>query len=218
MIFFAIGIHEYCHCKFADMAGDPTPAFYGRVTLNLFKHFDLYGTIMIAVSSLTGLGIGWGKPAPINPSKMRNPRLDTFIAVSAGPLSNLLQATLYAFILRAALSSQVMTQNDVLLALGRQASFFPSLLVIGVEINIALFLFNLIPFGILDGHWLVGLLMPEKQRYYWFKFNRTYGWPILVIIILMGQVSSFNPLAFLIGPPFIKLFGLLTGLHLSLNG
>src|SRR6186997_2172011 len=96
VIFFAIGIHEYCHCKFADMAGDPTPAFYGRVTLNLFKHFDPIGTIMIIISSLYGVGIGWGKPAPINPSKMNNPKWDTFIAVAVGPLSNLLQATIFA--------------------------------------------------------------------------------------------------------------------------
>lgn len=215
VIFFAIGIHEYCHCKFADMAGDPTPAFYGRVTLNLFKHFDPVGTAMIAFSSLTGYGLGWGKPAPINPSKMRNPRLDTFIAVAAGPLSNLLQATLYAFILRAALSSQSMSLDDVESALMRQGSFLPSLLVLGIMINLSLFLFNLIPFGILDGHWLVGLLMPEKQRYYWFKFNRTYGWQILVGLILIGQVGHVQILSRVIGPPLVALFGLLTGIRVT---
>ncbi|HWA84500.1 MAG TPA: site-2 protease family protein [Fimbriimonadaceae bacterium] len=215
MIFFAIGIHEYCHCKFADMAGDPTPAFYGRVTLNLFKHFDLVGTAMIAFSSLTGYGLGWGKPAPIKPEKMRNPRLDAFIAVAAGPLSNLVQATLYAFALRFVLSSQAMTTDDVVQALNRQAAFLPSLLVLGVEINLGLFLFNLIPFGILDGHWLVGLAMPEKQRYYWFKFNRSYGWQILVAIILIGQIPSLNLLGRLFGPPLLWLFGLLTGVKLT---
>lgn len=215
MIFFAIGIHEYCHCKFADMAGDPTPAYYGRVTLNLFKHFDPIGTIMIIVSSLYGVGLGWGKPAPINPSKMRNPRWDTFIAVAAGPLSNLLQATLFAFCLRFALTNGAIRLDQVDGALARsETTFAAAFLTLGVMINLSLFVFNLIPFGILDGHWLVGQLLPEKQRFYWYKFNRTYGWQILVGIILLGQITGVSLLGIVMGPPIRRLFGLLTGLPL----
>ncbi len=215
IIFFAIGIHEYCHCKFADLAGDPTPRFYGRVTLNLFKHFDPLGTIMIAVSSISGYGIGWGKPAPINPSKMRNPRWDTFIAVAAGPLSNLLQATLFGFLLRLSLASGSFSTEDVFAALVRHhTNPLAALFTIGVEINLALFLFNLIPFGILDGHWLVGQLLPEPQRLGWYRFNRQVGWQILVGIILIGQFTPFNPLGALLGKPLFFLFRLLTGIQL----
>ncbi len=215
MIFFAIGIHEYCHCKFADMAGDPTPAYYGRVTLNLFKHFDPVGTLMIIVSSLYGVGLGWGKPAPINPSKMRNPRWDTFIAVAAGPLSNLAQATIYAFALRVAMSGQSVTNDQVFAALAREdTTFLAAWLTLGVLVNLSLFLFNLIPFGILDGHWLVGQLLPEKQRYYWYKFNRSYGWQILVGIILFGQITRIRLLSMVIGPPLYGLFGYLTGVKI----
>ena len=74
VIFFAIGLHEYAHCKMADVAGDPTPRYYGRVTLNLFKHFDPVGTMMIIITTLYGFGIGWGKPAPMDARKMKNPR------------------------------------------------------------------------------------------------------------------------------------------------
>lgn len=215
VIFFAIGIHEYCHCKFADMAGDPTPSFYGRVTLNLFKHFDPLGTIMIVVSSLSGYGLGWGKPAPINPSKMRNPRWDTFIAVAAGPLSNLLQATIFAFCLRFAMRSGAVSFDMVDAALQRgHTSFAAALLVVGIEINLGLFLFNLIPFGILDGHWLVGQLLPDRERLHWYKFNRSYGWQLLVGLILAEQFFHVPILSAIIGPPFRGLFSLLTGLHL----
>ena len=216
VIFFAIGIHEYCHCKFADMAGDPTPRFYGRVTLNLFKHFDPLGTLMIFITNLTGYGIGWGKPAPINPEKMRNPRFDTFVAVAAGPLSNLLQATVYAMILRVCLRQGAVAPEEVLDALVRQPGpLLPTLLTLGVSVNLGLALFNLIPFGVLDGHWLVGLMLPEKQRYYWFKFNRSYGWMILVGIIIFGQVTNVRILGTIIGPPLIYLFQLLTGLKFN---
>jgi Zn-dependent protease len=213
VIFFAIGIHEYCHCKFADLAGDPTPRFYGRVTLNLTKHFEPLGTLMIIISSLSGVGIGWGKPAPINPQKMRHPRMDTFIAVAAGPFSNLLQATLYAFILRFMLAQGSITLNEVVLALGRdQVGVLPAILVLGISVNLGLALFNLIPFGVLDGHWLVGLALPEKQRHYWFKFNRSYGWMILTGIILLDQIAHLGILSAVILPPFAFLFKLLTGI------
>jgi Zn-dependent protease len=219
VIFFAIGIHEYCHCKFADMAGDPTPRFYGRVTLDLTKHFEPMGTFMIAFSSLTGVGIGWGKPAPINPEKMRNPRFDTFVAVAAGPLSNLVQAIIYALILRIFLSSGVFSVNDVLDALFREHKSIPflaALLTLGVQVNLGLALFNLIPFGVLDGHWLVGLMLPEKQRYYWFRFNRTYGWMIFVGIILIDQIANIGILGRIVWPPFAFLFKLLTGIPLPI--
>lgn len=213
VIFFAIGIHEYCHCKFADMAGDPTPRFYGRVTLNLTKHFEPMGTFMIAFSSLTGVGIGWGKPAPINPEKMRNPRVDTFVAVAAGPLSNLVQAIIYALLIRIMISAGAFGVVDVYEALLReQGSFLAALLTLGVSVNLGLALFNLIPFGVLDGHWLVGLLLPEKQRFYWFRFNRTYGWMIFVGIILIDQIAHVGILSRLVWPPFSFLFKLLTGI------
>jgi Zn-dependent protease len=216
VIFLGIGIHEYCHCKFADMAGDPTPRFYGRVTLDLTKHFEPLGTIMIAFSSLTGIGIGWGKPAPINPEKMRNPRVDTFVAVAAGPMSNLVQALIYALIMRVMLSGGAFDVRDVIDALNRRpGDFLPALLTLGVQVNLGLALFNLIPFGVLDGHWLVGLLLPEKQRFYWFKFNRTYGWMIFVGIILLDQISNLGILSRLVWPPFAFLFKLLTGIPLN---
>src|SRR5579872_2264830 len=94
VIFVSIGLHEFAHCKFADMAGDPTPRYYGRVTLNLFKHFDPLGSLFILFTILGGIGIGWGKPAPMNPAKMNNPRWDWFIAVIAGPLTNVLLAVI----------------------------------------------------------------------------------------------------------------------------
>ncbi len=218
VIFFAIGIHEYAHCKFADMAGDPTPSMYGRVTLNLTKHFEPAGTFMMIVSSLTGVGLGWGKPAPINPSKMRNPRWDTFAAVAAGPLSNLLQAVIFAFALRFGLQSGVVRIDQVLNAINRdQASFLPAFLSLGVWINIGLAVFNLIPLGPLDGHWLVAALLPERQRVAWNQWHRRYGMQVLIVLILLPSFTSgaINPIGSMTLPIRLRLFQLFTGVPVA---
>ncbi len=199
VIFLAIGLHEYAHCKIADMAGDPTPRLFGRVTLDLTKHFELWGTIMIIVTTLTGFGIGWGKPAPVNPSKMRNPRWDHFMTVAAGPLSNVLQAAVWAIVFR------LILMLAPALIIQDTNGFLPTFLQLAVIINIALALFNMIPIGMLDGHWLVGLLMPEPARTRWFQFNRSIGMVFFLVLIFgdqfLEQATGFSLFGtLLIGP------------------
>ena len=216
VIFFAIGLHEYAHCKFADMAGDPTPRFYGRVTLNLTKHFEPLGTFMMIVSSLSGYGIGWGRPAPANPSKMRNPRWDWFASVAAGPISNVVQGLLYALVLRFALRAGWFDAEDVVYAAYRQGTgFVVSLLSLGVVLNLSLAIFNLIPLGPLDGHWLFGLLLPEKQNILWNQWHRKYGGQLLIAIVLISQFTHYPILGRITRPAINALFHLFTGVSLD---
>lgn len=208
IIFFAIGLHEYAHCKMADLAGDPTPSFYGRVTLNLFKHFEPVGTFMMLLTALTGYGIGWGRPAPINPKKMKNPRWDTMAAVAAGPFSNFLQAVVYAMGFRFCLANGLLVNPP---------DFLTYLVMFGITINLSLCFFNLVPLGPLDGHWIVGQLLPEKQQYYWYRFNRTYGGFLLIGLILISQYSAHaggQTLLFeVVEKPVGYFFQLLTGVQ-----
>ena len=206
-LFLGIGIHEYAHCKIADMAGDPTPGIYGRVTLNLTKHFEPTGVFMMVFTVLSGYGIGWGKPAPCNDSKMKNPRWDGFACAAGGPASNILQACFYAMILRLVALAGIPLAN---------LGWFAIFLFIAIIINIRLALFNLIPFGLLDGHWLVGYMLPEKQRFYWFKMNRSRtGIFLLIGLILVSQYMERNlgwsPLTYLIDIPGDHIISFLLG-------
>lgn len=209
VLFLGIGIHEYAHCKVADMCGDPTARYQGRVTLNLFKHFEPAGTLMMIISAFTGIGLGWGRAAPIDPRKLKNPRWDLFAAVAAGPLSNLIQAVLYGLILRIVLRTMPG-------GLPPDAFVF-KLLILGVLANLSLMLFNLIPFGPLDGHWLVGELLPEKQRYYWYRFNRSIGFfGLMIAVTLLNQIAmNGGPdiLYMIIGGPRNALFDIITGFN-----
>lgn len=210
VIFLAIGLHEYAHCKVADMAGDPTPSIYGRLTLNLFKHFDPLGTVMIIITSITGFGIGWGKPAPMDPRKMANPRWDFFAAVAAGPVSNVLQAIIWAVLLRMQAHQGGINPSD----------FFSLLCIYGVLINLSLCFFNLIPLGPLDGHWLIGQLLPDKLRWGYYRWNAGVGTILMFVMVLGSQLFAeklgFDPLGFFIYRPTMALFRILTGLNLGL--
>lgn len=222
-IFLAIGIHEYCHAKFADLAGDPTPGYFGRVTLNLTKHFELMGTIMIIVTSLAGVGIGWGKPVPMDPSKMRNPKWDHFVAVAAGPASNFIQACIFALLIRAGVAMSPEFADLILMFLGRRdyfdplstygfaLAFFSAFCMMGVTINIALCLFNLLPIGPLDGMWLLGTFMPPPTRLSWTKFNLSVGSVLFLVIIVMGQLTNFDLVGRVIVPPLSAIRGFLIG-------
>lgn len=195
--FFAIGLHEYAHCKFADMAGDPTPGIYGRVTLNLTKHFEPLGTAMMLIAAMSGIGLGWGRPAPINPARMRNPRWDTFIAVLAGPLANVVQAIFWALLARLLVRANVISLPQILIGAsyshvgeGMSPNLLGAILFTGVWLNLSLAIFNLFPIPPLDGHWLVGyLFMNERTRDKWFLYGRRYGIYVLWGLVLIGQMN-----------------------------
>lgn len=218
VIFFAIGLHEYAHCKFAELAGDPTPRLYGRVTLNLTKHFEPMGTMMMVLSSLSGVGMGWGRPAPMDSRRMRNPRWDLFAAVLAGPVSNVVQALVYAVALRLALRGGAIGLGDVGQALDREHTpFLAALLALGALVNLSLAVFNLLPLGPLDGHWLFGLLLPEKQNILWNQWHRRYGRTILWILVLMPAFTNqmVSPLGSYFRLTVPRLFSLFTGVPLG---
>ncbi len=198
VILLSIALHEFAHAKFADAAGDPTPRMMGRVTLNPLAHLDPIGTIMIIITSITGFGFGWGKPVMVNPNKMKNPRWDHFVSVAAGPATNLLLATVFAILLRVAVDPktiQVIRYVDP-----ASAGPLPFFLFMGVIINIALCLFNLIPVGPLDGHWMVGTFMSEPTRTRWYQFNRGPGALIFIVLILMPRGSPLDFFGIILRP------------------
>jgi Zn-dependent protease len=197
----AIAIHEFCHAKFADLAGDMTPRSQGRVTLNPLAHLDPLGTIMMVLSSLAGVGIGWGKPVMVNVSKMKNPRWDHFVSVVMGPVSNLGIALVCAILIKSGIIPSQSIQ-DVLsgtgfintkVAFSSLGHFFSAFVLMSLIGNLGLFFFNLIPLGPLDGHWLVGAMLPPIQRNQWYKFCHGPGMLIFLALIFI-KTPAFDPI------------------------
>jgi Zn-dependent protease len=202
VIFLSITVHEYAHAAVANAAGDDTARLQGRVTLNPFAHFDVLGAAMIVITTLAGFGIGWGKPVPMQPSRMKNPKWDHFAAVAAGPLSNLIIAGVCSILLRV-LGMGGMLHADSLITM---------ILLQGVVINVVLFLFNLLPMGPLDGMWLLGTFLPDRVRWAWTRWNLTAGSLVLLGMILIGQLSpSFSIIGRVLRPFGEFLLGVLLG-------
>lgn len=188
VILLSLAVHEYAHAAIADGAGDPTPRMFGRVTMNPLNHLDPLGTIFIIMSAMAGMGIGWGRPVPMDPRKMRNPRWDHFWAVAGGPLSNLIIAIICGILLQ------------IVAIAGISSPLLLMVLFAGLFVNVGLFMFNLIPIGPLDGMWLLGTFMNERLRLSWTRFNLTYGMFLLLGLILPIMPGGNSIASFILLP------------------
>ncbi len=192
ILFLSIMIHECAHGLVALYFGDDTAKRQGRLTLNIIKHIDPFGTVILPLFLLifyvmTGSGIlfGWAKPVPVNPGKMRKPARDYMIVSLAGPVSNILMA--FGFALIWALSG-IMLQG--------QGVFFSILFLVclfGVKINIILAMFNLVPIPPLDGSHVLAYFLPHPLSVRYQEVGR-YG--ILIVLLLLITDTLKYPFLF----------------------
>jgi len=187
----AITIHEFAHAFAADRLGDPTPRIQGRLTLNPLAHLDPVGTLMLLL-----VRIGWGKPVQFDPYNLANPKRDTAIISFAGPLSNLLLASLLAIVLR-------FVTNPFSPAYSL-ANIIPPF----IFLNVVLAIFNLVPIHPLDGGKILVGLLPREDAHRVDLFLRRYGIFILLLMIfpIFGPVS---PVSMLISPIINFILGIL---------
>src|SRR5882757_3297862 len=101
-LFLAIVLHEIAHGVVALWFGDDTAKRAGRLTLNPVPHIDPFGSIVLpALGALAHVPvIGWAKPVPVNPARLRHGRRDLLLVSLAGPGSNFALAIASAFVAR----------------------------------------------------------------------------------------------------------------------
>lgn len=185
---FSTACHEAAHAWMAWKWGDSTAKDLGRVTLNPIPHIDLVGTIIVPLIGLfsgTGL-IGWAS-TPVNKNNMRDPRWGDFWTSAAGPIMNLILATisfiLLKILLRTSLGAMLGDYEDAI-------SFF---LWTGVWLNLLLMILNLLPIPPLDGSHLLQNLLPDSLADAYDKL-RPYGLMLLIAVGVTGLLGKLvNP-------------------------
>ena len=188
ILIFSLCFHEFSHGYIAYKLGDHTAARNGRLTLNPLAHLDPIGSLMILF-----VGFGWAKPVPVNPVNFSNPRIDMMKVAFAGPASNLLLAFTGGLMMR-------LVNIFGLL----QSEMFIQTLYYFIFINISLAVFNMIPVAPLDGSQIFGNMISKNNPELAWKLQM-YGPKILMGIILIGMVTPFSVLGFLM-MPFVKIF------------
>lgn len=179
-----ITLHEFAHAYVANALGDPTPAYRGRVSLNPLAHLDPLGTLLMFL-----VGIGWGKPVPVNRSYFSNPLAHEALVAVAGPLMNLLIALVVMLPVKyfsAYLNVEMLR-----------------LLVTVFDVSVLLFAFNMLPFPPLDGSKFLQLLMPKRwqHHYQWYLANASMYFMIFVLVdnLLLARYLNFSVLGWLMG-------------------
>ena len=191
ILLLCLPVHEFAHGLVAHWCGDDTAKWHGRLTLNPFKHLDLYGTLMILT-----VGMGYAKPVPVNSRNFRNYKRDMILVALAGPLSNFLMAVVGMFLFCLVASVPLLATWQVLLM---------SLCSIIINVNISLMVFNLLPIPPLDGSRLWSSLLPGKWAYTLEQYSRyiTMG---LFVLLFTGVLDV--PLYYLRSGVFNLLFSM----------
>jgi Zn-dependent protease len=179
-IIISLAFHEWAHAYAAYKLGDPTARNLGRMTINPLAHIDIIGFLALLL-----VRFGWAKPVPINPRNFKKPRRDEIIVSVAGVCTNLLLAFIALGI---GIAFGVLLVYDGYLFsdgkfMGMLASNF-------VFINLALFVFNLIPVPPLDGYHVLQNLLIRHINYRFFAFIERYSFVILIVLLMSGFTTT----------------------------
>ena len=169
-LLIAFGLHEFSHAYVSYKLGDTTPKALGRLTINPLKHIDYTGFACLII-----FGFGWAKPVPINPANYKRFKRDMVLVSLSGVTTNLILAFLFTGIYFF-VSPLIADSTNLLLTL---VFYFLNFMII---INLALFVFNLIPVFPLDGFNFLKALLPAGNKF--ITFMQKYGTIILIVFLV----------------------------------
>lgn len=170
-LIISLTFHEFAHAASAKLLGDDTAQRLGRLTINPLSHIDPMGLAMVVL-----VGFGYAKPVPTNPANYSTKWAIPLVAI-AGPAMNLLLAFITINVFFIGINSGVSWFAEP----GPQRFF-----IMLASINLLLMLFNLIPLGPLDGHYILGAILPDKIGATYLEYNRRYGHFLFLGLILLS--------------------------------
>ena len=197
IVFLSLSLHETAHGFAAWRLGDPTARSLGRLTLNPLKHLNPLGCLCMALT-----GFGWATPVPINSRYVKKPRRDIALTSLAGPLSNLLLATVFLLLVRFVGFEWLIKRvyfDPATSAFVRNVIYYLYLfLQMGVSMNVSLALFNLFPVPPLDGSRILFSLLPPKVYFKIMPYERQITLVLMLVLLVSTYFGWFSALVNLI--------------------
>jgi Zn-dependent protease len=183
VLLFSLSVHESAHAWTALKQGDPTAQSLGRITLNPLAHIDIIGTVVMPLLMIfTHVPLlGWAKPTPVDPRHFKELRRGQIVVSAAGPLSNLLLAILATAGLFVAVRvvSGPLRDHPVV-----------ALLIMVVQLNVLLAVFNLVPLPPLDGSHIVEWGLPKGMGHRYMRAIGPYGGLVLLALLMTGALGT----------------------------
>ena len=170
-LIISLSFHEFGHAYTAKLFGDNTAERAGRLTVNPLAHIDPMGLLLVVFA-----GFGYAKPVPTNPRNFTSRWADLWVS-AAGPGMNLLVA--------------IVAINIFVLGYDLRWPFFSEpgtkiFFVYLAQINLLLMVFNLIPIGALDGHYILPYFLPRNLSQTYRYYNGRYGNYVLLSLLLLS--------------------------------
>jgi len=176
IVVFSICCHEYMHARTALWQGDDTAKLTGHLTLNPLKQMGLFSIILLFM-----MGLAFGQ-VPVNPARLKGRHSDALVSF-AGPLTNLVLASL--FFIGMVVTFKFSFDSE-------SSKFLVQVLFFGAQLNLVLFLLNMLPIPPLDGFGVLRSFVPSLKTASSEFLNGAYFFILIVVFVSASHIFAFT--------------------------
>ena len=193
-VVIAVSVHGFAQALTATAFGDKGPKKAKKLTLDPITHTDPIGFL-----SLLLFLFGWAYPVSVNTRDKKYPMLMRFLAIFAGPLSNLLLAFIGCLMLIPLSIPQVIAFFNSHTALVWTYGVINTTIQSFCIINANMAIFNMIPLPPLDGFRLLSVFIPRHAYKNLMRYESHFSLGFMIILLVDYYFFGY------IGDAFLKI-------------